>query len=138
MTAHIEERLEARIVAAAHTPSEVTVTLRYERTDPYAVSVLFPPRSTMEGSEVVWIFSRDLLESGLRAPEGEGDVRLWPSGRDCTVVELRTPDATAMVEFDTTALRRFLWHSYRLTPRGDEHLELDVDGALFELFDEAQ
>lgn len=133
MTALVEDLLPARIVAASHAATEVAVTLRYEQADPFAVSIVFPAQSTLEGTDIVWVFSRELLETGLRAAEGDGDVRLWPAGKDRTVVELHTPEATALVEFATVSLRRFLWHSYRLTPRGDEHLELDLDGELTEL-----
>ena len=133
MTAHVEDLLPARIVAAPHAALEVVVTLRYERADPFAVSVVFPAQSTLEGTDIVWVFARELLETGLRAAEGDGDVRLRPSGRDRTVIELHAPEATALVEFTTASLRRFLWHSYRLTPRGEEHLELDLDGELSEL-----
>lgn len=133
MTALVEDLVQARILAAPHAARNVRVTLRYTRDDPFALHIVFPSEVTFQQEEVSWVFARELLEEGLRAPAGEGDVSLWPSGSDRTVVELHAPEGTAMVEFATTTLRRFLWRSYRLTPHGEEHLNLNLDSGLAEL-----
>lgn len=133
MTALVEDLAQARILAAPYAARTARVTLRYTRDDPFALSLHFPSEVTYEGTDISWFFARELLEAGLRAPAGEGDVQLWPSGKDRTVVELHASEGTAMVEFATTTLRRFLWRSYRLTPQGEEHLNLHLDEELAEL-----
>lgn len=55
---------------------------------------------------------RALLEAGLQAPTGTGDVRVWPCGRVQAVVEFHSPDGVAVVQFDIAALRRFLRRTY--------------------------
>ncbi|MEV7992555.1 SsgA family sporulation/cell division regulator [Streptomyces sp. NPDC086077] len=59
-----------------------------------------------------WTFTRELLERGLRAPAGSGEVRVWPCGRVQTVIEFHSAQGTAVVQFDTKALIRFLRRSY--------------------------
>jgi hypothetical protein len=61
-----------------------------------------------------WVFARDLLERGLRGPAStsSGDVRIWPSGRVRAVVELHSSQGVALVQFDSSALTRFLRRTY--------------------------
>jgi hypothetical protein len=84
----------------------VPVVLRYDPdTDPRSVRVGLP--GTHE-----WTFSRSLLEQGLRAPAGQGDVRVWPCGRVQAVVELHSAQGVSVVQFDSKALLRFLRRTY--------------------------
>lgn len=133
MTTLVEDQVSARILATPCAPRKVRVTLRYTGDDPFALALHFPAEVTSEERDISWVFSRELLEAGLRGPTGEGDVQLWPSGRDQTVVELHALAGTAMVEFPTPALRRFLWRTYQLTPQGEEDLDLQLDEELAEL-----
>ncbi|MFD0563391.1 hypothetical protein ACFQ2M_16170 [Kitasatospora saccharophila] len=43
------------------------------------------------------------------------------------------PEGVALLQFDRTELRRFLWHSYLVVPEGQELQHLDCDRALAEL-----
>ncbi|MFC8720750.1 SsgA family sporulation/cell division regulator [Kitasatospora sp. NPDC057198] len=92
------------------------------------------PEHAADGVDgVEWVFARQLLDSGLDLPSGEGDVHVRPASGGRTVVELRSPDGVALLRFDRTELRRFLWHSYLVVPEGQELRYLDCDRALAEL-----
>ncbi|MFI6562683.1 SsgA family sporulation/cell division regulator [Streptomyces sp. NPDC050534] len=107
----VEQYARAHIVTDAAIPDDeaVPVVLRYDpETDPRSVRVGLP--GTHE-----WTFSRSLLEQGLRAPAGAGDVRVWPCGRVQAVVELRSPQGVSVVQFDSKALLRFLRRTYMAT-----------------------
>jgi hypothetical protein len=95
--------------------SAVPVELRYDaRAAPRSVSLSFA--EVPGGPEHAWVFARDLLERGLRGPAGSGAVRVWPSGRVRAVVELHSDDGVALVQFDSSALARFLRRTYREAP----------------------
>ncbi|MFJ9824120.1 spore wall synthesis regulator SsgD [Streptomyces sp. NPDC101160] len=132
----IEQAVQARLVASAPRMESVAATLRYDREDPYAVSMAFPPPATLEGVEVSWAFARELLAEGVEGPAGVGDVRLRPYGYDRTVVEFHAPEGVAMVHVRTSELRSFLERSQHLVPRGRENQYLDWDGNLAQLLEE--
>ncbi|MET8076549.1 SsgA family sporulation/cell division regulator [Streptomyces sp. NPDC005303] len=133
MSTVIEQPVEARLVAAAPRMPSIPATLRYDRCDPFAVRMTFPAPATLEGVEVCWTFSRELLATGLHEPEGHGDVRVRPYGYDRTVLEFHAPEGTAVVHVRTGELRRFLQATNDLVPTGLEHLQLDLDHDLAEL-----
>ena len=137
MSPVIEQAVQARVVASTPSLETVPATLLYDRKDPFAVRMAFPPPATLEGTEVTWEFSRELLTTGVSEPAGEGDVRVRPFGYGRTVVEFRAPEGTAMVHLRTTELRRFLARVQGLVPVGDEHLYLDLDHDLAELLRDA-
>ncbi|WP_031509301.1 SsgA family sporulation/cell division regulator [Streptomyces megasporus] len=130
MPAVIDHTVQARLVTVPSATRDLTVSLRYDRQDPFAVRIVFPPDVSLDGQEVAWIFSRELLEEGLRVSAGQGDVRVRPDGGTRTVVELRAPEGVAVIEFDTAGLRSFLRGTYKLVRDGAEHLELDLDRTL--------
>ncbi|MEV0190765.1 SsgA family sporulation/cell division regulator [Kitasatospora purpeofusca] len=142
MHATAEETVQARLILSAHRSARLRVTLTYRTDDPLAVRAAFPgefsldgPTDTTgpEGGDIVWVFARRLLADGLELPSGVGDVQVRPGPGRSTLVELRAPEGTALVRFDTADLRRFLWRSRLLVPEGEEHLYLDADRALAEL-----
>ncbi|MFE9256693.1 SsgA family sporulation/cell division regulator [Streptomyces sp. NPDC006879] len=133
----IEQAVQARLVAAAPKVRTVTTTLRYDRTDPYAVEMVFPAPATLEGIELTWTFSRELLLEGLTRPTGMGDVRVRPYSRTRTVVEFHAPEGVAVVLITSAQLRLFLDRISHLVPRGREQLHLDLDLGLAQLLDEA-
>lgn len=137
MSIVIEQPVEARLVAAAPRMSSIPATLHYDRRDPFAVRMTFPAPATLEGVEVCWTFSRELLTAGLQEPEGHGDVRVRPYGYDRTVLEFHAPEGTAVVHVRTGELRRFLEATNELVPVGLEHLQLDLDHDLAELIRDA-
>ncbi|MCD7443266.1 SsgA family sporulation/cell division regulator [Streptomyces lincolnensis] len=137
MSIVIEQPVEARLVAAAPRMPSIPATLHYDRTDPFAVRMTFPAPATLEGVEVCWTFSRELLAAGLEGPEGHGDVRVRPYGYERTVLEFHAPEGTAVVHVRTGELQQFLDATDELVPVGLEHLQLDLDHDLAELMRDA-
>ncbi|MFJ2217476.1 SsgA family sporulation/cell division regulator [Streptomyces sp. NPDC101062] len=127
MSPVVEQPAKARIVTDSPYLRTVPVTLRYDGADPLALRIVFPPEVSQDRDrgEVVWAFARDLLDSGLRMPSGDGDVQVWPCGRAQTVVEFHSPDGVAVVQFDSAALRRFLKRSYAMVPAGQERHDIE-------------
>ncbi|ANS65806.1 cell division protein [Streptomyces lincolnensis] len=110
----VEQYARAHIVSDADIADDeaVPVMLRYDpETDPRSVRVGLP------GTDE-WTFSRALLEQGLRAPAGSGEVRVWPCGRVQAVVEFHSAQGVSVVQFETKALLRFLRRTYTATPVG--------------------
>ncbi|NJP49731.1 SsgA family sporulation/cell division regulator [Streptomyces sp. SBST2-5] len=137
MSTVIEQPVEARLVAAAPRMPSIPATLHYDRNDPFAVRMTFPGPATLEGVEVSWTFSRELLAAGLEGPRGQGDVRVRPYGYDRTVLEFHAPEGTAVVHVRSEDVRRFLQATDELVPAGLEHLQLDLDHGLAELMRDA-
>ncbi|MCX5054311.1 MULTISPECIES: SsgA family sporulation/cell division regulator [unclassified Streptomyces] len=137
MSTVIEQPVEARLVAAAPRMSSIPAKLHYDRRDPFAVRMTFPAPATLEGVDVCWTFSRELLTAGLEEPEGQGDVRVRPYGYERIVLEFHAPEGTAVVHVRSDEIRRFLDATNNLVPVGLEHLQLDLDHDLAELMREA-
>ncbi|WP_254897780.1 SsgA family sporulation/cell division regulator [Kitasatospora sp. NA04385] len=159
--APVEQTTHARLIVSTHRSALLRVTLRYRADDPLAVRMVFPAEYALEavgasdgplgalpdpaddpfgeaaGADgvdgVEWVFARQLLASGLDLPSGEGDVHIRPASGRRTVVELRSPEGVALLQFDRAELRRFLWHSHLVVPEGQELRHLDCDRALAEL-----
>lgn len=129
----IEQAVQARLVATAPKVDTVPVTFCYDRSDPFAIRMAFPALATLEGVEVSWTFSRELLESGLNRPSGCGDVRVRPYDVERTSVEFHAPEGVAIVLMVTAELQRFLERASTIVPPGLEHLYLDMDQSLDEL-----
>lgn len=134
MDTFIEQSAQARLITAEDQEVPVSATLRYTADDPLAVLVDFPPEATLEGGGVTWTFARSLLDQGLRAPAGHGDVQIWPHGRTRTVVEFHSPHGLAMLQFRTSALRRFLLRTYAVVAAGQEDVAGVVERGLGALF----
>ncbi|CQR63588.1 SsgA family sporulation/cell division regulator [Streptomyces leeuwenhoekii] len=113
----VEQYARAHVLTDTDLPDEedggaVPVVLRYDpEHDPRSVCVALPGRGSRQ-----WTFSRALLEQGLRAPAGTGEVRVWPCGRVQAVVEFHSAHGCSVVQFDTKALLRFLRRTYTAAP----------------------
>ncbi|GAB7182880.1 SsgA family sporulation/cell division regulator [Kitasatospora sp. Ki12] len=136
----VEETVQACLILSPHRSVRLRVVLSYLREDPLAVRMAFPAEFSLDeaeehpdGEDIVWVFARQLLSAGIELPAGVGDVHVRPAPGRSTMVELRTPEGTALLRFDTGDLRRFLWRSRLLVPEGEEHLHLDSDRALAQL-----
>jgi hypothetical protein len=130
----VEQLAEARLVTAQDREVRVPATLRYTADDPLAVFVDFPAEAALHGEEVTWTFARTLLDQGLRAPAGRGDVQIWPYGLNRTVVEFHSPHGMAVLLFQAPALRHFLVRTYEVVPCGQEDLAGVVERGLSALF----
>ncbi|BDM71131.1 hypothetical protein HEK616_46180 [Streptomyces nigrescens] len=137
MSSVIDHAVQARLIATAPRSRVIPASLRYDRTDPFAVRLVFPPAASLDGAEVVWTFGRELLEEGLYGPAGAGDVQVWPCTSEEIMVELRTDGGMAVVEFMAQELREFLELSYGVVAQGDEARHLDVEADLAALLREA-
>ncbi|MFF7446297.1 MULTISPECIES: SsgA family sporulation/cell division regulator [unclassified Streptomyces] len=134
MDIELEQSAQGCLITTEEHELPVPTTLRYTSADPFAVHLDFPPRVSLDGETVTWTFARSLLEAGLRGPAGSGDVHLWPCGQARTVVELHSPCGLALLQFDTSALRRFLLRSYAVVAAGQEDVGAAVDRGLSSLF----
>ncbi|MGV4983829.1 SsgA family sporulation/cell division regulator [Streptomyces sp. NRAIS4] len=130
----VEQPAQARLITADDQEIPLSAILRYTTDDPLAVFVDFPAEAALDGEEVSWIFARSLLDQGLRAPAGHGDVQIWPYGRTRTVVEFHSPHGLALLQFPSSALRRFLLHTYAVVAAGQEDVAGVVERGLSTLF----
>jgi|SRR5579875_1533022 len=139
----VSAELGLRLVAAEQTIVPLVASLHYSGSDPYAIRMAFHV-----GSEepVEWIFARDLLADGLTNPEGDGDVRVWPSSAidspheageaDGTAtnsvlnIELSSPFGEAHFEAPSEAIASFLDRTYQIVPMGKESDVIDLDAEL--------
>ncbi|MEU9479396.1 SsgA family sporulation/cell division regulator [Streptomyces sp. NPDC048191] len=130
----VEQSAQARLITAEDHEVPVSATLRYTTGDPLAVFVDFPAEAALDGEEVTWVFARSLLDQGLRAPAGHGDVQIWPYGRTRTVLEFHSPHGLALLQFPASALRRFLLRTYAVVGAGQEDVAGVVEQGLSTLF----
>ncbi|MET9391346.1 SsgA family sporulation/cell division regulator [Streptomyces sp. NPDC006624] len=118
----VEQYARAHIVTDAAVPlvdelEAIPVTLRYDPgRDPNCVRIGLPGTGGRE-----WTFDRRLLEEGLRAPAGSGEVRVWPCGRVQAIVELHSAQGVSVVQFERQALLRFLRRTYMATAEPVSH-----------------
>ncbi|MFJ4468258.1 SsgA family sporulation/cell division regulator [Streptomyces sp. NPDC089424] len=131
----LQQPARARLITAEEREVPVPVTLRYVSADPLAVHFDFPPESCLDGEALSWTFARALLQEGVRGPAGSGDVHIWPCGRALTVLEFHSTSGLALVQFDTSALRRFLLRTYAVVAAGQEDVGAAVERGLNSLFD---
>ena len=102
--------------------------LVFDPADPYAISMNLEARS----GTVTWTFARELLEQGLYSPSGDGDVQVWPclsgSGDAVVIIELSSPDGTALLQAPSRTVHDFVARTLEVVPAGAEsaHLALDT------------
>lgn len=123
----ISHRLVLELVGP-HGAVPLDAELRYDRSDPYAVTTAF----LVGGSEVVWEFGRDLLLQGVSEPAGDGDVQVFPSldadGRAVVHIVLRSPEGQALVEARARDVLDFLAATAKVVWPGterDHHISTD-------------
>ncbi|MFG3259506.1 SsgA family sporulation/cell division regulator [Streptomyces sp. NPDC048172] len=130
MSQVIEHTVQAQLITRPPATRSLAATLRYDVIDPLAVRIVFPSDISLDGDEVAWTFSRDLLDAGLRGPAGEGDVHVWPCGLERTVIELHAGEGVAVLEFRAGDLWGFLRCAYDAVPAGSERTHLELDETL--------
>jgi hypothetical protein len=117
-------------VVGPETPTLVEAELRYDPADPYAVAVAF----LSKGTEVLWVFARDLLLRGISEPTGDGDVQVFPSldddGRAEIGVMLRSPGGQTLMKVPARDVMGFLARSTRAVWPGTEGNHLSADKAI--------
>jgi hypothetical protein len=115
--------------------TEVPALLCYEAADPFAVRIAFGDASgavDLDESGIAWLLSRELLQAGLVAPAGDGDVRLWPAtaATDVLFLHLRAPSGEALFELSRATVAAFLRQTEALVPSGSESELLHLDDEL--------
>ncbi|MEU6772271.1 SsgA family sporulation/cell division regulator [Streptomyces sp. NPDC046759] len=129
---HLDETVHLVVSATEALPVEVRFT--YDPADPLAVRMDF----TGCPDEVApWVFSRDLLCAGLRAPVGSGNVRVWPSrrrdGAPTVRILLRGREGTAVLCVPAAAFGEWLTETFSVVPAGTEGDRLRWDDVVEEL-----
>ena len=121
--------------------TEVPAMLCYEASDPFAVRIAFGDVGDEGGAVdaddagIAWLVSRELLQSGLERPSGDGDVRIWPAhaATDVLFLHLRAPSGEALFELSRATVAAFLRQTEVLVPSGSESSLLDIDDELYVL-----
>ncbi|WP_306191656.1 MULTISPECIES: SsgA family sporulation/cell division regulator [unclassified Streptomyces] len=129
-----ELELNIRLTLAVTFDLHVRVPVRfsYVRADPYAVRVSFhlaPDRV------VHWTFARALLDQGMKAAAGLGDVRIAPVERSLGQrfsIELGSPDGYARLEGPVAPVRTWITKTHEAVPAGSESALLGIDRFLAE------
>ena len=129
----VSAHLQLRLLAPGTAALPVRADLRYDACDPYAVQISFHTGPESRGDVVQWTFARQLLSSGVAAPAGEGDVKVWPSpgsGPAVVCLALSSPSGRALFEVPLVDLVQFLGQTYEAVPSGAESTYVDVDAEL--------
>jgi Streptomyces sporulation and cell division protein, SsgA len=132
-TTSVTTQLQLRLVVPGAASLPVRAGMRYDLTDPYAVSVSFHTGGGAESDSVQWTFARSLLTEGVTAPVGDGDVQVWPStsaGSAVVCLSLSSPSGKALFEVPLDELAQFLGQTYAAVPTGCESEHVDVDAEL--------
>jgi hypothetical protein len=119
-------------VATGNGEAELSGELRYDPSDPFAVSLAI---GTECGEPVIWTFARDLLSAGVTAASGEGDITIEPAGTDIGHEEraLRVTLATDCLATMLVSMDRvveFLVETFALVPTGTELDRVDFDAEI--------
>ncbi|MGW1834974.1 SsgA family sporulation/cell division regulator [Streptomyces sp. BBFR2] len=114
---------------------EVPVAGRFSyRSDrPYEVEVDFITRGV---TAATWVFARELLLGGVHGEQGEGDVRVWPTGpvgRRRVHIELFSDDSVCELSVRATELAAWLEQTTAIVPPGQEDRYLELDSHLARL-----
>lgn len=117
--------------------TEVPALLCYDADDPFAVRIAFGDATDDEEAldtdgAITWLLSRELLQTGLDRPAGDGDVRLWPArgAGDGLYLHLRAPSGEALFEVSRASVAAFLRGTETLVPAGEESARLTLDAEL--------
>jgi exoribonuclease II len=111
-------------------PAPVVTRWTYTAADPFAVMLGVRTRGDRF---VEWLIARELVVESLRAPTGNGDVRMSPQhvqGYDIVEIEIRSTDGRAVLEVDRDLLAEFVDASIGLVAIGDESAHMDLDAEI--------
>jgi hypothetical protein len=120
MSNSVDAELSARVLNAGSGTWAARTRLRYDPADPYAIIMTVHVRGQ---DEVTWLFSRELLDEGLRQTSGVGDVSISPCPQapsDLFHVTLRNDANSAVLELRVAPVAEFIRTTYGLVPSGSE------------------
>jgi len=121
------------VVSTATGEAELDAELRYDPSDPFAVSLAI---GTECGDPVVWTFARDLLSAGISSPSGEGDITIEPDlsagaeGDDRLLRITLATDCLATMIAPAGPVVEFLVETFTMVPTGAELDRVDLDAEL--------
>lgn len=129
----LELKIRMSFVAGPDAHVFVPVTLYYKKTDPYAVQFAF---DVTPDDVVRWTFARELLDQGLTAPAGIGDVKITPIGSHQNrrfSIELESPQGYTSLEGPAASVKAWLAKTFEVVPAGRESESVDIDSFLEKL-----
>lgn len=116
-------------VSAMTGDAELAAELRYDPSDPLAVSLAI---GTECDEPVVWVFARDLLADGVNHASGEGDITIEPAS-DMDSREIRitlATDCLATMIAPRDPVVEFLVSAFTAVPSGCEMDNVDFDAEI--------
>jgi hypothetical protein len=123
----VDAELSARRLTPGCGSWAARTRLQYDPTDPYAIIMTVHVRGQ---DEVRWLFSRELLDDGLRQASGDGDISIAPcpnAPSDLLHVTLRDDVNSAVLELRAAPIVQFIRMTYGLVPSGDEGRFLTIE-----------
>lgn len=130
---HDSVRVPVSFVSGDPLQERLDAVLVFRRQDPFALTMHLATRSGV----VTWTFARDLLVEGLYEPAGQADVQVWPSlscaAGATVVVELSSPDGTAILQTPARTIAEFLNRTFEVVPLGSESEHLPIDELILRL-----
>ncbi|MEU5885103.1 SsgA family sporulation/cell division regulator [Spirillospora sp. NPDC047279] len=125
----VSAELGLRLVVPDRTTVPLLAGLEYAADDPYAIRMAF---YVGNDEPVEWIFARELLTVGIVRKVGDGDVEVWPTGDNDTIlnIALSSPFGNALFEVPLSPLADFLHRTYQVVPAGQESEFVDMDAEL--------
>ncbi|MCM2392670.1 SsgA family sporulation/cell division regulator [Streptomyces albipurpureus] len=127
----LELKIRMSLMTGSDSTLSVPVRLYYNNTDPYAVQFSF---DVTPDHVVQWTFARELLDQGLTAPTGFGDVKITPidqNRRFC--IELESRAGYARLEGPAASVKAWLTKTFEVVPAGRESEFVDIDSFLDKL-----
>jgi hypothetical protein len=127
MNNSVDAELSARVLQPGSGSWAARTRLGYDPADPYAINMTVHVR---DQDEVTWLFSRELLDEGLRQTSGVGDVSISPCPQapsDLIHVTLRNDANSAVLELRAAPVAEFIRTTYRLVPSGSEGSFLTIE-----------
>jgi hypothetical protein len=129
----LELKICMSLVAGPDLRVSVPARLYYKETDPYAVQFSF---DVTPDDVVRWTFARELLDQGLTAPAGIGDVKITPidphQNRRFSI-ELESPHGYTHLEGPAASVKAWLAKTFEVVPAGRESESVDIDSFLDDL-----
>jgi hypothetical protein len=113
------------VVSATTGDAKLEAQLRYDPSDPLAVSLVI---GTQCDEPVVWVFARDLLAAGIAGAIGEGDITIEPADRDVRITLATDCLATMLAPRDRVV--EFLVETFTRVPSGAEFDGIDIDAEI--------
>jgi hypothetical protein len=116
-------------VSAATGDADLDAELRYDPSDPLAVSLAI---GTECEEPVVWTFARDLLADGVNHVSGEGDITVEPAidvDEKLIRITLAT-DCLATMTAPRDKVVEFLVEAFTAVPSGCEMDRVDLDAEI--------